>query len=70
MKIYNNRYKVLAELGQGAYGKIHLAEDLKYKDSGLDMEIEFESEDKSITEKFIAIKRMKIDVRKLKFNSI
>lgn len=61
MKIYNNRYKVISELGQGAYGKIHLAEDLKSKISPIDMEIE--SHD-ATTEKYLAIKKMKIDVKK------
>lgn len=62
MKIYNNRYKVIAEIGQGAYGKIHLAEDLKLRVSSMDMEIEGGSEEKKETEKYIAIKRMRIDV--------
>lgn len=64
MKIYNNRYKVIAEIGEGAYGKIHLAEDLKFKNSDLDMQVEYESEESKITDKFIAIKKMKIDVKK------
>lgn len=64
MKIYNNRYKVIAEIGQGAYGKIHLAEDLKARVSSMEMEIEQENEDKKSMEKYIAIKRMRIDVKK------
>jgi cyclin-dependent kinase 7 len=30
MKVFNNRYKVIKVIGQGAYGEINLAEDIKY----------------------------------------
>ena len=48
MQIFNKRYKFVDELGQGAYGKINLAEDIKSGDQ---------------RSKFVAIKKMLIDVR-------
>jgi serine/threonine protein kinase len=60
MKIYNKKYKVLTELGQGAYGKINLAENLEHKPKTLDMDED--SKIQADLEKFVAIKKMKIDV--------
>ena len=48
MQLFNKRYKYIDELGQGAYGKINLAEDIKSGDQ---------------KDRFVAIKKMKIDVR-------
>jgi serine/threonine protein kinase len=30
MKVFNGRYKVIKVIGQGAYGEINLAEDIKH----------------------------------------
>jgi serine/threonine protein kinase len=37
MKVFNNRYKVIKVIGQGAYGEINLAEDVKYRRVGKQM---------------------------------
>lgn len=34
MKVFNNRYKVIKVIGQGAYGEINLAEDIKHRRKG------------------------------------
>jgi len=52
-KVYNKKYRKIAEVGEGAYGKINLVENLEH---------EMGSEEGS---QYLAIKKMFIDVGRL-----
>ena len=70
MKVFNNRYKVIKVIGQGAYGEINLAEDVKYRRVGKQMG---EENDKVKLElqKYVAVKKMQIhELTGIDFTSI
>lgn len=75
MKVFNNRYKVIKVIGQGAYGEINLAEDIKYSrviPGASKDKMQEEGEKQAIElQKYVAIKKMQInDVTGIDFTSI
>jgi serine/threonine protein kinase len=62
MKVFNNRYKVIKVIGQGAYGEINLAEDVKFRrvaPSNNDTKpVEDPDKVKMELQKYVAIKKM------------
>lgn len=51
-KVYNKRYRKIKEIGEGAYGKINLAERLEHSKEA----------DEDFHNKYVALKKLKMDV--------
>jgi serine/threonine protein kinase len=61
MKVFNKRYKVIKVIGQGAYGEINLAEDVKFHRLNTTNAQEESEKVKIELQKYVAIKKMQID---------
>lgn len=74
MKVFNSRYKVIKVIGQGAYGEINLAEDIKYRRVTTSSNNQMQEESDKIKlelQKYVAIKKMQIhEMTGIDFTSI